>query len=167
MLPDVREIGDWVCQPSGRGRGRYDSLTGPPEADRGAARLVRNPGPHHPDRRIDRVMAMNSPKPAWRFVIGVPGDRPTHRDREWSPVTVPEGAEPGLRMKLRLLGLYPDQMNIYRRPGQHPSQHRCEWRRIEFPGLPAAGRASTSTSQYDLLYMGGGQDRDQKAVART
>lgn len=69
-------------------------------------------------------------------------------------------------MELRLLALYPDQMNIYADRGNIVFlQHRCEWRGIEF-AYAAAGRGeSVDPNAHDLLYMGGGQDRDQQAVA--
>src|SRR6185437_5013909 len=55
---------------------------------------------------------------------------------------------PGGVMELRVLGLYPDQMNIYADRGNIIFlRRRCEWRGI------------------DLFYIGGGQDRDQRAVA--
>jgi CobQ-like glutamine amidotransferase family enzyme len=70
-------------------------------------------------------------------------------------------------MKLRLLSLYPDQMNIYADRGNILFlQHRCEWRGIEFEVTRCGPGESFDPSGFDLLYMGGGQDRDQKAVAK-
>lgn len=70
-------------------------------------------------------------------------------------------------MKLRLLSLYPDQMNIYADRGNILFlQHRCEWRGIEFEVTRCGPGQRFDPANYDLLYMGGGQDRDQKAVAR-
>ncbi|MBX7188893.1 MAG: glutamine amidotransferase [Solirubrobacterales bacterium] len=72
-----------------------------------------------------------------------------------------------MRMKLRLLSLYPDQMNIYADRGNILFlQHRCEWRGIEFEVTRCGPGQRFDPANYDLLYMGGGQDRDQKAVAR-
>ncbi len=70
-------------------------------------------------------------------------------------------------MKLRLLSLYPDQMNIYADRGNILFlQHRCEWRGIEFEVTRCGPGETFDPAAFDLLYMGGGQDRDQKAVAR-
>ncbi|MBN8868081.1 MAG: glutamine amidotransferase [Solirubrobacterales bacterium] len=70
-------------------------------------------------------------------------------------------------MKLRLLSLYPDQMNIYADRGNILFlQHRCEWRGIEFEVTRCGPGERFDPAEHDLLYMGGGQDRDQKAVAR-
>ena len=70
-------------------------------------------------------------------------------------------------MKLRLLSLYPDQMNIYADRGNILFlQHRCEWRGIEFEVTRCGPGDRFDPADHDLLYMGGGQDRDQKAVAR-
>lgn len=70
-------------------------------------------------------------------------------------------------MNLRLLSLYPDQMNIYAVRGNTLFlQHRFEWRGIEFEVTRCGPGQRFDPANYDLLYMGGGQDRDQKAVAR-
>lgn len=70
-------------------------------------------------------------------------------------------------MELRFLNLYPDQMNIYADRGNILFlQHRCEWRGIEFEVTRCGPGQRFDPANYDLLYMGGGQDRDQKAVAR-
>jgi len=69
-------------------------------------------------------------------------------------------------MELRLLALYPEQMNIYADRGNILFlQRRCEWRGIDF-SLEAAGPGDRlDADAHDLLYLGGGQDRDQRAVA--
>lgn len=70
-------------------------------------------------------------------------------------------------MKLRLLSLYPDQMNIYADRGNILFvQHRCEWRGIGFEVTRCGPGDRFDPGEFDLIYMGGGQDRDQKAVAR-
>jgi CobQ-like glutamine amidotransferase family enzyme len=70
-------------------------------------------------------------------------------------------------MELRLLALYPDQMNIYADRGNVLFlRRRCEWRGISF-SLAAAGPGETFDPEaHDFLYLGGGQDRDQRMVAR-
>ena len=68
--------------------------------------------------------------------------------------------------ELRLLALYPEQMNIYADRGNVLFlQHRCEWRGIGF-SLAAAGPGERfDPDAHDLIYIGGGQDRDQMMVA--
>jgi lipid II isoglutaminyl synthase (glutamine-hydrolysing) len=69
-------------------------------------------------------------------------------------------------MELRLLALYPEQMNIYADRGNIVFlQHRCEWRGIGFSYAAAGPGGRFDPAAHDLLYMGGGQDRDQRAVA--
>ncbi len=69
-------------------------------------------------------------------------------------------------MELRLLALYPDQMNIYADRGNILFlQRRCEWRGIDFSYGSAGPRESVDPGACDLLYLGGGQDRDQRVVA--
>jgi lipid II isoglutaminyl synthase (glutamine-hydrolysing) len=69
-------------------------------------------------------------------------------------------------MELRALGLYPDQMNIYADRGNILFlQRRCEWRGIGFVYDGAGQGESIDPVAHDLFYIGGGQDRDQRAVA--
>jgi hypothetical protein len=69
-------------------------------------------------------------------------------------------------MELRVLGLYPDQMNIYADRGNIIFlQRRCEWRGIGFVYGGAGQGESVDPGAHDLFYIGGGQDRDQRAVA--
>lgn len=70
-------------------------------------------------------------------------------------------------MKLRLLSLYPDQMNIYADRGNIIFlERRCRWRKIGFELTGCGVGESFDPAGFDLIYIGGGQDRDQKAVAR-
>ena len=68
---------------------------------------------------------------------------------------------------LRVCALYPDLMNIYADRGNIAVlRARCEWRGLGFE-LSASGIGEQLDPQpADLFYMGGGQDRDQVAVAR-
>jgi CobQ-like glutamine amidotransferase family enzyme len=69
-------------------------------------------------------------------------------------------------MELRVLSLYPEQMNIYADRGNILFlQRRCEWRGIGFTWNGAGPGASIDPAAHDLFYIGGGQDRDQRAVA--
>jgi lipid II isoglutaminyl synthase (glutamine-hydrolysing) len=68
--------------------------------------------------------------------------------------------------KLRLLALYPEQMNIYADRGNILFlRRRCEWRGIDFAYAAAGPGEGFDPAAHDLLYLGGGQDRDQAAVA--
>jgi lipid II isoglutaminyl synthase (glutamine-hydrolysing) len=69
-------------------------------------------------------------------------------------------------MELRLLALYPEQMNIYADRGNILFlQRRCEWRGIGFAYSAAGPGDGFDPGAHDFLYLGGGQDRDQIAVA--
>jgi CobQ-like glutamine amidotransferase family enzyme len=67
---------------------------------------------------------------------------------------------------LRLLALYPEQMNIYADRGNMIFlQRRCEWRGIPFEYAAAGPDEGFDPNAHDLIYIGGGQDRDQVLVA--
>ena len=67
---------------------------------------------------------------------------------------------------LRVCALYPDLMNIYADRGNIAVlRARCEWRGLGFELGAASMRESVDEERFDLFYMGGGQDRDQAAVA--
>jgi lipid II isoglutaminyl synthase (glutamine-hydrolysing) len=69
-------------------------------------------------------------------------------------------------MELRLLALYPDQMNIYADRGNMIFlRRRCEWRGIGFAYAAAGPGERFDPGAHDLIYIGGGQDRDQVLVA--
>jgi lipid II isoglutaminyl synthase (glutamine-hydrolysing) len=68
--------------------------------------------------------------------------------------------------ELRLCALYPDQMNIYADRGNIMFlRRRCEWRGIGFEYAASGPGESFDPAAHDFLYIGGGQDRDQKIVA--
>ncbi len=69
-------------------------------------------------------------------------------------------------MELRVLSLYPEQMNIYADRGNIVFlQRRCEWRGIGFSHAGAGPGVPVDPTAHDLFYIGGGQDRDQRMVA--
>ena len=69
-------------------------------------------------------------------------------------------------MELRVLSLYPEQMNIYADRGNILFlQRRCEWRGIGISHSGAGAGEAVDPGAHDLFYIGGGQDRDQRAVA--
>jgi lipid II isoglutaminyl synthase (glutamine-hydrolysing) len=68
--------------------------------------------------------------------------------------------------EVRLLALYPEQMNIYADRGNILFlQRRCEWRGIPFRYAAAGPGDGFGAGEHDLIYIGGGQDRDQVLVA--
>ena len=70
------------------------------------------------------------------------------------------------RAELRLLTLYPEQMNIYADRGNVLFlQRRCEWRGLGFRAASAGMGEAFDPDDHDLIYIGGGQDRDQLMVA--
>jgi lipid II isoglutaminyl synthase (glutamine-hydrolysing) len=67
---------------------------------------------------------------------------------------------------LRLLSLYPELMNIYADRGNIAVlRARCEWRGLGFELAPSSVGNRLDASAHDFFYIGGGQDRDQVAVA--
>ena len=67
---------------------------------------------------------------------------------------------------LRLCALYPELMNIYADRGNIAVlRARCEWRGLGFELSSASLGDSLDPEAHDFFYMGGGQDRDQVAVA--
>ncbi len=69
-------------------------------------------------------------------------------------------------MELRVLSLYPEQMNIYADRGNIVFlRRRCEWRGVGFAHAGAGVGEAVDPAAHDLFYIGGGQDRDQRMVA--
>jgi CobQ-like glutamine amidotransferase family enzyme len=66
---------------------------------------------------------------------------------------------------LRVCALYPELMNIYADRGNLLMlERRCQWRGIAFE-LTASTLGDELRDEYDLYYMGGGQDADQRRCA--
>jgi CobQ-like glutamine amidotransferase family enzyme len=67
---------------------------------------------------------------------------------------------------LRVCALYPELMNIYADRGNLAVlRARCEWRGLGFELTSVTIGQPLDPDAHDLLYVGGGQDRDQVAVA--
>ena len=67
---------------------------------------------------------------------------------------------------LRVCSLYPELMNIYADRGNIAVlRARCEWRGLGFEHAASSLGEPLDPDAHDLFYMGGGQDRDQVAVA--
>ncbi len=68
---------------------------------------------------------------------------------------------------LRVCSLYPELMNIYADRGNIAVlRARCEWRGLGFEHAAASIGERFDPDAHDLFYIGGGQDRDQEAVAQ-
>ena len=68
---------------------------------------------------------------------------------------------------LRVCALYPELMNIYADRGNLAVlRARCEWRGLGFQLGASTLAEPLDPDAHDLFYIGGGQDRDQVAVAR-
>lgn len=68
---------------------------------------------------------------------------------------------------MRALALYPDLMNIYADRGNLLFlQRRCEWRGLPFELAGAGIGEAIDPDSADLIYIGGGQDRDQALCAQ-
>ncbi len=67
---------------------------------------------------------------------------------------------------LRVCALYPELMNIYADRGNIAVlRARCEWRGLGFGLATSSVGEPLDPEAHDLFYIGGGQDRDQIAVA--
>ena len=65
-------------------------------------------------------------------------------------------------MKLRIAHLYPDLLNLYGDRGNLLAlQRRCQWRQIECDIIPLSLGDAFMADQYDLVFIGGGQDHEQ------
>ena len=70
-------------------------------------------------------------------------------------------------MTVRLGHLYPEQLNIYGDRGNILTlTRRCAWRGIRLEVIPLALGAGLDPASYDMLFIGGGQDKEQDEVAR-
>jgi CobQ-like glutamine amidotransferase family enzyme len=62
--------------------------------------------------------------------------------------------------------LYPDYLNIYADRGNMAVlARRAEWRGIEFEWRPVGLGDPLRPGEHDLIYVGGGQDREQALIA--
>lgn len=68
-------------------------------------------------------------------------------------------------MFLRICHLYPDLMNIYGDRGNVIAlQKRSEWRGIETEVVQATAGRSYDFRQFDIIFFGGAQDKEQRLV---
>src|SRR5712691_12816397 len=67
---------------------------------------------------------------------------------------------------LRLIHLYPDLMSVYGDRGNVLALvRRAEWRGIEIQVTPLSVGDALDPSEADLIFFGGGQDREQEVVS--
>jgi len=67
---------------------------------------------------------------------------------------------------LRIAALYPEQMNIYADRGNiSVLERRCEWRSLAVTVTSVGLGEQLDADQFDLIYLGGGQDDDQRRCA--
>lgn len=72
-----------------------------------------------------------------------------------------------MKMQLRICHLYPDLLNLYGDRGNLLTlQRRCEWRGIDCVIESVSLGQALDISQYDLFFMGGGQDYEQNILHR-
>ena len=68
-------------------------------------------------------------------------------------------------MKLRIAHLYPDLLNLYGDIGNITTiRKRCEWRDIQTQVDSVYGNEKITFTDYDLVFLGGGSDREQLLV---
>ena len=79
-----------------------------------------------------------------------------------------EGQERAIpQITLTLGHLYPDQLNLYGDRGNILTlQQRCQWRGIRLRVVELGVGDALDPDAYDMLFIGGGQDRDQAPVAQ-
>jgi CobQ-like glutamine amidotransferase family enzyme len=69
-------------------------------------------------------------------------------------------------MKLTVGHLYPDYLNIYADRGNMAVlARRAAWRGLELEVVPIGLGGTLRPGEHDLLYVGGGQDREQALIA--
>ena len=69
-------------------------------------------------------------------------------------------------MKIRIGHLYPDYLNIYADRGNIAVlAQRAAWRGLDLEVMPIGLGETLRPGEHDLLYIGGGQDREQALIA--
>ena len=67
---------------------------------------------------------------------------------------------------LKIAALYPEQMNIYADRGNIAVlERRCQWRSLDVSVTPIGLGEPLDGSRFNLIYLGGGQDDDQRRCA--
>ncbi len=70
-------------------------------------------------------------------------------------------------MRLKIGHLYPNQMNLYGDKGNVIAlQKRALWHGLEAEVIPLCEGETFSVHDFDILFFGGGQDKEQKVIAK-
>lgn len=70
-------------------------------------------------------------------------------------------------MRLKIAHLYPDLLNLYGDSGNILClRKRCEWRKIECDVTPLTVGNDFTFDDFDIIFIGGGQDREQSLVLK-
>lgn len=70
-------------------------------------------------------------------------------------------------MKVHICHLYPDLMNLYGDRGNVIALYRrCFWHGLEVQVHPVTTGEVVDFTAYDLIFIGGGQDREQRIICR-
>jgi CobQ-like glutamine amidotransferase family enzyme len=70
--------------------------------------------------------------------------------------------------KISILHLYPDLLNLYGDKGNiECMRKRLEWRGIEVQVITFMADSEPDFSNADIVFLGGGNDREQKLYARS
>lgn len=68
-------------------------------------------------------------------------------------------------MKIKIMHLYPDLLNLYGDKGNIEClKHRLAWRGIDAEVIEVLGDDNVNISDADIIFLGGGSDKEQKIV---
>ncbi|MFO8060024.1 MAG: glutamine amidotransferase, partial [Bacillota bacterium] len=72
-----------------------------------------------------------------------------------------------MTVHVRICHLYPDVMNLYGDQGNVMALYqRCRWRDMDVTVDPVTAGETLSPDAHDVIFMGGGQDREQGIICR-
>ncbi len=92
--------------------------------------------------------------------------QPGHEQPEGAVAPPGPAMTPSGLVTLTLVHLYPDQLNVYGDRGNIITlRQRCAWRGITLRVVPLDLGGELIPGAYDLVFIGGGQDREQTEVA--
>jgi lipid II isoglutaminyl synthase (glutamine-hydrolysing) len=83
-----------------------------------------------------------------------------------APLMTAPSSSPRTPLRLTLVHLYPDLMNVYGDRGNIITfRRRCAWRGIELDVQPVSLGDRLNPQKADLIFFGGGQDREQAVIS--
>ncbi len=72
-----------------------------------------------------------------------------------------------MKVQVRICHLYPDVMNLYGDQGNVMALYqRCRWRDLDVTVQPVTVGEPLSPAAHDVIFVGGGQDREQRIIWR-